>query len=449
MRNNGKTYASEIVQVSPWKAFTGFAVDFFLSFTVMMVLTFFVSPYLQEAMGAGESQRNMEKLLTDSSLFQVTSTSSSLEWNYYFYGSGYAKQLDSNGKIKDTYNGKDNDYVGHYPFELYTEIVFSYYSSFCFEEGNEFVNLDGSFNKDLGGLSEQERGKWIGENIFKINGDSSSYFAFDVDNENNPKYDAKPVLNLQNPVVSTLFDEKTAAVAASKLNAFFVSGSPKYDGVYELSCSNLETYQPRFVELKKQANRIVFLSKIPIRLVPPVIFFLIVPLLVRDGKSVGRLLANTAVIDYGGYSAKKWRILLHQGILYLPWLLSILPYDILAVISVALVYTAEFLVSNVSPSKRGVHEMMAGTMTVNDAESSYFSSKEEYESYVRENPESVAEEEETEPVVEEEPVVLDSKILETEEGQPQKEETSDLKSGNEENEMESTDYDEDDFVDKK
>ncbi len=449
MRNKGKTYASEIVQASPWKAFTGFAVDFFLSFSLMMVLTFFVSPYLQEAMGAGESQKNMKSLLEDSSLFQVTSTSSSLEWNYYFYGSGYAKQLASNGKIKDTYGGQDEAYVGRYPYELYLDIVFNYYSSFCFLDGNEFINLDGSVNSSLSSLDENGRGKWIGENIFAITGDSSSYFAFDVDEENNPKYTSKPVLNLQNPVVSTLIDEKTALVASSKLNAFFVHGSPKYDGVYELTCSNLETYQPRFVELNKEANQIVFLSKIPIRLVPPVIFFLIVPLLVRDGKSVGRLLANTAVIDYGGYSAKKWKILLHQGILYLPWLLSILPLDILAVISVALVYTAEFLVSNVSPSKRGVHEMMAGTMTVNDAESSYFSSKEEYESYVKENPESVAEEEKTEPVVEEEPVVLDSKILETEEEQPQKEETSDLKSADEENEMESTDYDEDDFVDKK
>ena len=41
----------------------------------------------------------------------------------------------------------------------------------------------------------------------------------------------------------------------------------------------------------------------------------------------------------------------------------------------------EFLLINVIPSKRGLHEILTGTLTVNDAESSYFASKKEYDEY--------------------------------------------------------------------
>ena len=445
MREKKKVYASEIVQVGAWKAFVGFAVDFFLSFALLMVGTFFISPFLQDALGANTSKQNMQTLLEDSRLFSVKSDSSSLTWGYYFYGSGYENQLDKNGKIEKAYGGVDEAYVGHYPYELYTDIIFSYYYSFSFNEGNLFVGLDRNINSDIASFSVEDRGKYIGENIFGIKNDKESYFAFDVDENNNPKYTAKPVLNMQNETVLTLFNEQTASVASAKLTSFFVHGGPLYDGVYELTCSNLQTYQPRFKDLKAEANNIIFVSNIPIRLIPPMIFFLLIPLILRDGKTLGRLLANTAVIDVNGYSAKKDRILLHQLILYLPWLLSLLPYDVLAIITVVVVYFTMFLVINLTSSKRGIHELIAGTMTVNDLESSYFSSKEEYEEYVKTNPNSL--EEPIKEYEEVEPEVEDASSINKEEEAEIVENSAETSLNVKNNEL--SEEEEDDFVDKK
>ena len=445
MREKKKAYASEIVQVGAWKAFVGFAVDFFLSFALLMVGTFFISPFLQDALGANTSKQNMQTLLEDSRLFSVKSDSSSLTWGYYLYGSGYENQLDKDGKIEKAYGGVDEAYVGHYPYELYTDIIFSYYYSFSFNEGNLFVGLDRNINSDIASFSVEDRGKYIGENIFGIKNDKESYFAFDVDEGNNPKYTAKPVLNMQNETVLTLFNEQTASVASAKLTSFFVHGGPLYDGVYELTCSNLQTYQPRFKDLKAEANNIIFVSNIPIRLIPPMIFFLLIPLILRDGKTLGRLLANTAVIDVNGYSAKKDRILLHQLILYLPWLLSLLPYDVLAIITVVVVYFTMFLVINLTSSKRGIHELIAGTMTVNDLESSYFSSKEEYEEYVKANPSSL--EEPIKEYEEVEPKVEDASSINKEEEAEVVENPAETSSNVKNNEL--SEEEEDDFVDKK
>ncbi|MBQ4255608.1 MAG: hypothetical protein II721_06460, partial [Bacilli bacterium] len=128
-----------------------------------------------------------------------------------------------------------------------------------------------------------------------------------------------------------------------------------------------------------------------------------------------------------------------------PWLLSLLPYDVLAIITVVVVYFTMFLVINLTSSKRGIHELIAGTMTVNDLESSYFSSKEEYEEYVKTNPNSL--EEPIKEYEEVEPEVEDASSVNKEEEAEIVENPAETSSNVKSNEL--SEEEEDDFVDKK
>ena len=391
MRKKKQRYASVIVPISPLKAFLGFAVDFFLSFGLMMVSIFFIAPLLQSAWGYDEALSNLGQVAKDSHLYSVKITSSSVESSPYLYGSDYTKKIGSDGKIVEAYDSVDEPFVGFYPFELYEQIVFDYYMDFSYEGRGTFISLDGKAMPEMKSATKAEVGRYIGEKFFKIK--EGSLFAFDKDEGGNPLYEAKPVLNEENETVKGLRGDKPLS-SATAINEFFISNS---GGIYIDALKSFLNGQPLYQQYYAEAEHIIFLAKIPTRLVPPLIFLFLIPLILRDGKSLGRLLTFSAVIDKRGYSAHKGRIALHQGVLYLPWLLALLPFDVLALFSVVILYLVDFLIYNLSKEKRSVHEMIAGTLTVNDTESSYFASKKDLEEFLHDHPNAM--DEEPEPVV--------------------------------------------------
>ena len=385
-------YASKIVPISPGKAFLGFAADFFLSFGLMMIAIFFIAPHLQNAMGYDKAIDKLGELATDSHLYHVNVTSAKVEPSLYLYGVDYPKKITSEGKIAEAYGEGDKDYVGHYPFELYQDIIYSYYMDFSYAGRGSIISIDGKVVEEAKSFSKSEMGRYIGENYFRITDDESSLYSFKTDEGGNPLYEEKPILNEDNPTVQALRGEKPLPSVAT-LDDFFLSDKT---GVYVKAKDGFLTAEPLYKQYFGEAENLIFLAKIPTRLVPPFLFLLLIPLILRDGKSVGRLLTFSAVIDKRGYCASKGRILIHQGILFLPWLLALLPYDVLALFSVGLLYLGDFLVFNLSFSKRSFHEIAAGTLTVNDVDSSYFASKKDMDDYLHANPDAYEEEEEVE-----------------------------------------------------
>ena len=433
MRKKEQRYASVIVPISPLKAFLGFAADFFLSFGLMMISIFFIAPLLQSAWGYDEALSNLGQAAKDSHLYSVNVTSSAVEPHLYLYGSDYSKKINSEGKIAEAYDEVDEPFIGHYPFELYEGIVFDYYMDFSYEGRGSFVSLEGKILPEMKEKSKEEVGRYIGETFFKI--EEGSIYTFQKDEGGNPRYDLRPVLNEENATVQGLRGDKPLS-SATAINDFFLSNS---SGAYVNAIKAFLTVEPLYQQYYAEAEHIIFLAKIPTRLVPPLIFLFIIPMILRDGKSLGRLLTFSAVIDKRGYSAHKGRIAIHQGVLYLPWLLALLPFDVLALFTVVILYLGDFLVYNLSKNKRSLHEMIAGTLTVNDVDSSYFSSKKDLEDYLKDHPNAMDEETILEESVYEEVV---SKPIEKPEPVPEAKEKAP-------DEASKAELDEDDYLDGK
>ena len=197
-------------------------------------------------------------------------------------------------------------------------------------------------------------------------------------------YSLKPVLNEENETVKRLGDEKEVLASVSTLNRFFLSSNSTaaHNGVYGSAFESFFLYQPAYQKELRKANYALYWSQVIMRVSFPLIFFLIIPLCFRDGKSIGRRLARSAVIDKNGYSAKKMRIFLHQFPLYAFFLTGLIPFDIIYYGALFLLPCADFLVKLLSKDRRSAHEYIAGTLTVDDDESEYFSSKDEKDEFL-------------------------------------------------------------------
>ena len=132
------------------------------------------------------------------------------------------------------------------------------------------------------------------------------------------------------------------------------------------------------------------------------IFFILIPMLMKDGETLGKKTMNIAVISMDGYKAKKRQILFREVLLFL--VIGILGVVVgigltsLAVIAVGVVLL--FIGTLIPKNKRSVFDFAAYTIVVDSVHSTWFKNKEDearhkqelednmakYRKYVPDNP---------------------------------------------------------------
>ncbi len=270
-------------------------------------------------------------------------------------------------------------------WQRYRDAVINYYTVFIpGDNGAEFYEEDGVEKGSDGKYLKSSIEKFVLGNVYKLNLDGSQinegsdpYFVLDESTED--PYDVTLAEGYKDLKASD-------NLKLGSLKTYFASSDdqtgPYYEAVKHLSS------QPRFLELQSEVGLKRYISFLPSFILSPLIFFLIIPLCVPDGRSLGKLIVKTAIIGENGYKAKKLNIALHCAILALIWECLLIPSTMVGIMIMALVFLIDYLSLILAKSHQSLHERIARTLVVNAKESTWFKNEEEEADYISSHPDS-------------------------------------------------------------
>ena len=300
------------------------------------------------------------------------------EYISFMKDSGLTKG-DASGTLL-TYDETVQD--GKAGWKHYQEAVLQYYKVFIpGDSGAEFYESDGVTSEN-GKYSAESIDRFVLKNVYRLNEDgtqvedgSDPYFVLD-DSTSDP-YDVKLVADYQ---------DTTETTKLSKLKTFFADSENRTGAYYEAVAHF--SAQPHFTELQSSIGLKRYIAFLPSFILSPLIFFFIIPLLTKDGRTLGKLAAKTAVIGSDGYKAKKLNIILHYAVLTLVWEFLLIPSTIVGIMAMALLLLIDYLALILSKSHTSIHDKIARTLVINVKESNWFKDEEEANQYIKDNPDS-------------------------------------------------------------
>ena len=283
-----------------------------------------------------------------------------------------AQKSDDNGnvitvEVKDsTGNLSDYDSLPLYYAEndspnFYIKRIYYYYHNFKTgvdielptDKGFDAVNdhfVSPEYQTPIDGLTPKDvfTNEWFSKNILKL-GEENSFFQIDV---SNPNY-------LES---ISLIDESKANDAVSYLK------NRAADAANEMY------YSSYYTDMNNKLKAIQFFIFGTAFAVSYSAFFIVIPLIFKDGETLGKKSMHISVISFSGYSAKKRQILFREILLFITVSLLGIVVGIgltsLAIISLGVVIL--FLLTLIPKTKRSVFDFAAYTIVVDSIHSVWF-----------------------------------------------------------------------------
>ena len=240
-------------------------------------------------------------------------------------------------------------------------------------QGEKLTPFDSSKREDAAYV-----GQWTYENFFK-----GDYYVAATDGEGNPIYTATPVLN-----------EKTAAALASDklqtariLRGFFNSYQTE-KGAYIEAAKNLIA-QPKIPVYDNLISQKQWLATIPSIVIAPILLYFVLPLVLPNGRSLGKIIVSGAVLNEQGFTARRSQIALRQAIPLALWMLLLIPMIYVGVMAFLFAIALLYIFVVMSPLKQGLGDRLAKTIVVNAKTSIWFRSEADLEAYIESHPNSL------------------------------------------------------------
>ena len=281
-------------------------------------------------------------------------------------------QLSSGLYYKDS-DGNIKFYDNLISYELYEEKLIHYYTVFLQQyapEGQKESHDIYWYNVFILGMDD-ELHQFTEEQLSAIpmpSKEGKSIWEYSI--ENNEKAYQKPaipVLSLYNASdrskgLSDLGKKVTLEYyyTAEKQNCYYNAGNDLYHRPYYLSV--LEEYQ-------KKSTVFPLILAISIS---ATVFYLVLPLMFRDGQTLGKKIMHLAVIREDEYSSTRPQIVLRQlpMILLVTILFIFMPWNWAAIMSLGLLIVS-YALAIFTPRQRAIHDYIAYTRVVDDKESIY------------------------------------------------------------------------------
>ena len=290
-------------------------------------------------------------------------------------------QGDSSGTLL-TYDETIQD--GKAGWQYYQEAVLQYYKVFIpGDSGAEFYQTDEVSKDSNGKYNTSSIDRFILENVYLLNEDGSQvedgldpYFVLDESTAEDP-YDVKLVDD---------YKDTTELTKLSKLKSFFANSDSRTGAYYE-AVTHFSA-QPHFTELQSSIGLKRYIAYLPSFILSPLIFYFIIPVLTKDGRTLGKLAAKTAVIGNDGYKASKINIVLHYAILTLIWEFLLIPSTMMGIMAMAFLLLIDYLSLILSKNHTSIHDKIARTLVIDAKESNWFKDTDEEEQFIKDNPDS-------------------------------------------------------------
>ena len=288
----------------------------------------------------------------------------------------------------DYFSYPDYDETEGYGYQRYLNATWSYWMLYlpsheAYEyapagygktQGAELIPFD-----NIDRHNHAQVGKWVFDNFYK-----SKYFEPSKDGLGNEDYTRQPSLTAEYKVT----DESGKLVYARELRNFFYSYSNAETGAYAEAALNL-VKQPKIAQYNEAIKNKQWMGFIPSIVVGPLVMLYLIPLLLPNGKTLGKLIAKGAVLNEEGFTAHRSQVALRQIIPTAVWFILLIPFTYVAVLAfffaVAILYM--FVVMN--KKGQGLHDRMAGTIVINSRTSIWFASEEDMDAYILGHPNSL------------------------------------------------------------
>ena len=279
---------------------------------------------------------------------------------------------DSTGNMMDytelpLYDSKSEDY------SLYIKRIYYYYHNF---KTNVDIELPTSgdfdplkdyfaspeYNVEINGVLPVNlyTNDWFSKNILKI-GEETSYFMIDSSKDD-------------------YVDSIVAKLGINKEEALNYLRNQAYEATKDFYYSNY------FQAVEKKIEAIQYFIFLPPFALSFAIFYILIPLLFKDGETLGKKTMQIAVISFDGYSAKKRQILFREILLFIViFILGIaVGIGLTSFAIMALGVLVLFILTLIPKNKRSIFDFAAYTIVVDSVHSTWFKSKEDEERHKQE-----------------------------------------------------------------
>ena len=151
-------------------------------------------------------------------------------------------------------------------------------------------------------------------------------------------------------------------------------------------------YSPYFQEIEKTVEAIQIFIFFPSFALSFFIFYLLVPLLMKDGETFGKKVCHLAVISIDGYKAKKRQIVFRQVLLFLAisFCAVVVGIGVTSFAIMALGVFILFILTLISKQKRSPHDYAAFTIVVDSIHSTWFKDQADEERHQKEIEDNMA-----------------------------------------------------------
>lgn len=273
------------------------------------------------------------------------------------------------------------DETGKTPaYQQYVDKVWNYFTVLCLPENSQYsLNPEGIVSFDgehdyvpfSGERTVENVGKWVYEHYFN----STLWKAPEKTGSTDPDYSKAPI-----PA-----EDPTGREAKLKSAMCDLSGTPK--GVYVYAVSHALA-QPNYKNYTNAKNLHYWMGWMPWFALAPLIFFFIIPVASRNGRTIGKRIIGTAVLGNDGYTARKVNIVLHCAFPTFYWFMLMLPFQSITFPLFLLVLLLDFMTLVMTNNHQSIHDKISMTIVVDAKRSTWFASKEDEADYLASHPNS-------------------------------------------------------------
>ncbi len=280
-------------------------------------------------------------------------------------------------KYSDTAETAPADYA----YKKYVDVMWHYFTVSCISDSEMTPNVavESTASDDtltLPGYEGEkalttEYGKWIYKNYFGyVDGATTNAFVPSEDGN----FLSKPKAGK---------DETSFHIdLAERLHNVNKQTGHYIDAVKHL------TRQPAYEAMYNKGNMIIYLATLPAATFPAITFFFAIPMILRDGKTLGKLICGLAVVGTDGFAVRRPLIAIRQFPIVAMMLLLAMPWYAITVPVFFLVMLLSYMFHVMSKKGQSLHDKIPSTIVVNAKTSMWFASAEERDAFVAEHPTS-------------------------------------------------------------
>ena len=360
-----------MVEPSPIKRIASYFLDLMLSLVIGFVLFATLGQHvIAKGFGAEEASKNANSFAISSGLAKPTADNKGAD--IYIY-----KAKGENG-TKDGYDG-------------YLDSVWHYYTEFLNVAKNPDERVVARTNSDGKEFTSDDYYRYFFEKCMGFVGDSSNsnpYFVYAKEGEN-ILLTSKPVLNDEYQAKVDAGDE---AALQSLLAYFYNETTTSQTGLYfdalrdmkgkSYSSTSVQTYYEEQLTRYSYAlwgGEVLCLAPITI------IFFLVLPLCLKDGQSLGKLLMKVKVVDTKGLAISTTQKIIRPIIVTVIHLLALIPNATLGIMVYLAIAITSFFMMSLGKKRMNLHERITKTIVVDKKASIIFKDEHEKSLYCEEH----------------------------------------------------------------